>query len=235
MANRRVFFDIETLPDPTSPLFTKDLLVHLGGDPEDPAGWALSPELQKGQEEFVAQSLHPLRSRIACITLAVDSGPVTTPDGGAWDEVEAEMLLGMRDHLLDHGIGRGDLGYLVGHNIRGFDIPHCFLRCVKYGLPFRNWWPWPPMGGKPWEGGADRVHDTKEWLRGSRGFHLRLTETSRWLGLEMAPDDGDGSDVLRWWLLNRRDLITQHCEADVENQRRLYWHLFPHWAPKETA
>ena len=216
-----IFLDIETIPDPCESLFGLGLLAD---------------DLSDEQSAVLKQSLHPLRGRLACITLAAgadlpytieawdgDTEPPRTVE--AWDAIEVRMLTEMRVYLGEAGVTSKDLGLVVGHNVSGFDLPWLMVRCMRYRHPLRRWVPWPIIGGKPWEGGVERIRDTQIWSRGPNraGHPMRCTELCAYLGLVGEDEDqGDGSDVLRFWLSDQRHLITEHCEADVRRVQALY-------------
>lgn len=183
-------------------------------------------------DDLLGTALHPLRGRLACVTVQVghqgtprtitawrgpDGAPGPTAD--AWNRREAEMLEELRTVLGQEGVTRSRPGVLVGHNLKGFDLQWLYLRCLRAQHPLQGWLPWPELGGKPWSGGSDdRVHDTQVWLQGPgrAGRRLRLTETLGYLGLVAADADaGSGSSVARWWLEHQYHLIAEHCEVDV--------------------
>lgn len=204
------------------------------------------------QEALLKTSLHPLRGRIACVTVQVghDSTPVThtawtvsraadgvrplyrTPDTSeGWDAAERAILDALRATLGESGVTRRNPGVIVGHNVKGFDLQWLYVRALKHAHPLLDWLPWPLIGGKPWSGGSDdRIHDTMDWLRGpgKQGQRLRLTETLAYLGMVPADEDvGSGADVAGQWLRGEYAAIQHHCEVDVRRVMELHRRICP--------
>ena len=229
---KRVFLDIETTPDPSDPRF--------GESPEELADYMV----KVGREEmsYLRTGLVSSRARLASIAVAVDDGPVECqgiwktdwpgPVGDLewWDAGEFQLLEWLLETITKQGIHQGHAGIIVGHNVKGFDVPVLMHRAIRYDHRIGNWLPWPKPGDKPWD--VREHHDTWDLWKGT-AFSMKgggQSEICKMLRIDMAEDDGDGSDVYRWFIEERYQLIAKHNLADVADNREIYRRLCPAWA-----
>lgn len=172
-------------------------------------------------DAYAARALSPMTGRIHCICYAIDDGPVVTLEG-----VELRMLEDLNGALVTlepHDIT------LIGHNIKGFDLPFLRVRAMKHSTPLQH--SLPAATAKPWE---QPVTDTMEaWPCGSRfgkaNGSAKLTDIAAFLGIETPPNPIDGSQVLAAYLdPARRAAIAEHCRHDVEVLRSVWYRM--QWA-----
>lgn len=80
-------------------------------------------------------------------------------------------------------------GRLIGHNVKGFDLPFIFQRCYVHGIKCGHLVR-ALMRGKWWR--EDRVGDTQEaWLLGTGNGFIKLNALARILGLPQKSASGD--------------------------------------------
>ena len=108
---------------------------------------------------------------------------------------------------------------LVGHNLKGFDIPFIVKRCMAHGLKVPE--PLQILGKKPWE---VKHLDTMELLRfGSANMSLR--SACLLLGLDDPKSDTCGAKVWDMYRDGKLDSIAKYCDGDVEAVRGIYLKL----------
>lgn len=195
-------------------------------------------------EAYLRQSFHLTRGRVCSVAVAVDDRPVVNVHAGSiitdqneieaddittvWDAVEVDLLEAVRRELIEGGIRRKPWvpGILVGFNVQTFDLPRLYWRAVAYDHPLVSWFPWPRPDLKPWDIG-DRIHDLALHARGPNkaaryANAIRQVELAEYLGVDTSDQPGDGSQVYRWAVEGRYDLIGQHNVADVDELREIY-------------
>jgi hypothetical protein len=197
-----LFLDIETAPIPAAdPLWLE--YVHARGVSQDEA-----------EKLRLLTPLDPMLGRVVCIGVAgIADGDV--PEVLTGDE--ADLLAGLGDAL------RGLRITLVGHNVRGFDVPFLAVRarCHRmHGLArdlaaatlidTRDLWPRVEHYGAP----------PVPTVRGVNG--ASLPSICRALGLAHPGDTITGADVATAWEAGDRASVIDHCRADVERVRDVY-------------
>jgi predicted PolB exonuclease-like 3'-5' exonuclease len=106
---------------------------------------------------------------------------------------------------------------LVGHNIKGFDIP--FL--AKRYLARKKFIPktFQVVGKKPWE--IPHI-DTMELMRFGGGASMSLRSACLLLGIEDPKGSVCGSEVPQMFREGKVDTIGEYCKGDVIAERELY-------------
>jgi hypothetical protein len=196
-----LFLDIETAPIPgTDPLWREYLHAR-----------AVSPD--EAEILRARTPLDPMLGRVVCIGVAglMDSVEILPGDD------EAAMLAALGDVL------RGLRITLVGHNVRGFDVPFLIARARRHR-----------MHGLARELAATPLIDTRDlWPRVehygappvpvSRGINgASLPSICRALGIPHPGDTITGADVASAWESGDHASVVDHCRADVERVRDVY-------------
>ena len=201
-----LFVDIETAPiAATDPLWLEYLRAR--AVPPDEA------EILRARTP-----LDPMLGRVVCIGVAGLTGPVEVLSG-----VDEDLLLGGLADILHVQYSR-----LVGHNVRGFDVPFLATRarCHRMHSLARDL-------------AAAQMIDTRDlWARVehygappvpvSRGINgASLLSICRALGIPHPGDTITGADVASAWESGDRQAVVDHCRADVERVRDVYRILCP--------
>ncbi len=196
-----LFLDIETAPIPAAdPLWLE--YVHARGVSQDEA-----------EKLRLLTPLDPMLGRVVCIGIAGLTGPVEV-----LHSVDEDLPLGGLADILAVQPSR-----LVGHNVRGFDVPFLGVRarCHRmHGLArdlaaatlidTRDLWPRVEHYGAP----------PVPTVRGITG--ASLPSICRALGLAHPGDTITGADVATAWEAGDRASVIDHCRADVERVRDVY-------------
>lgn len=158
----------------------------------------------EARKTWEKRSLSPMTGRIACISYAIDDGPVQVIECSEDEERglrELRLFLGKPDRI-------------VAHNGHGFDFEYLWKRSVKHRLPelarqFRQ--------PKPWD---ERLVDTLLLWRMRRGGSLDAI--CQFLGIARAKSHIDGSGVLAAYTDGRWPEVVEHAAADIEDLRAVY-------------
>jgi hypothetical protein len=168
----------------------------------------------------------PEYSKILCISCAVvvekdseqEFKTVTYSGKGIpTDEEELETVENFFK-LVHKVFNERNYTHLVGHNIKGFDIPFILKKALMHGISYSKFpFQLQLRDRKPWE--MDHILDTKEMYRfGSYFLNATLGETCIALGVE-SPKDGavKGSEIYSYIYKeeNPIDEVKTYCELDV--------------------
>ena len=176
------------------------------------SGWAQQKYPDKEGDDLEAMAaLYPEFGQVCCIsyTDVRDSSVLVRHKLAANVEEEGEMLSALSNFL------NGDLT-LVGHNIKGFDIPFLAKRYMAHRLQVPK--SLMTIGRKPWE---IQHLDTMELMKfGSSNMSLR--SACLLLSLDDPKKDMDVSGV--WDCFKRKDMepIGRYCDGDVEAVRGVF-------------
>lgn len=101
---------------------------------------------------------------------------------------------------------------LVGHNIKGFDLPYILKRCIVHGVPIPYKLQLQKM--KPWE---NCLLDTSEiWKFGTYSGGASLSLICDLLQIPSPKENMYGGEVTEaYWNDNRLEDIKDYCESDV--------------------
>ena len=162
-------------------------------------------------------SLDGGRGEICSISFAVGDQPIVG-DIRADRETESDLIQWFWDALVRKIESRPDAGYgehvWIGHNIRSFDLPFLYKRCVILGIK-------PPFDVPFASGPSDRrVYDTMtEWA----GWGKMISQDNLCRALGLPPKDiMKGSDVYQYWRDGRYDEILDYNKADVSTVRDIH-------------
>lgn len=226
---RHLYVDVETIP--TQRQDVRDRLHEQAladaREAEPPANYKKPEAIDRWRAERIA----------AAPDAAEESVRKTALDGGygelvavcwAWDDEEVSslqrgeggefvLLDGLWRALRQRVVSGGHAIRWVGHNVT-FDLQFLHHRSVIHGI--RPTVPLPRLDAV-WKG---TYYDTMyEWagLRGS----VKLTTLCDMLGIDIADDDIDGSQVWAAYQDGRIDDIVEHCRRDVERVREIHRRL----------
>lgn len=167
---------------------------------------AKNPNADDKAIEKVA-GLHAEYGMIVCVGFAYreKDGKMTTTSVVNTDG-EREMLKEVADAIDEmHGV------QLVGHNIKGFDIPFLAKRMLANGIRVPS--ALSVMGKKPWE--INHV-DTLEQMRFGGDVSMSLQSACRLFGLEDPKAAVNGSEVAELYKDGKLDEIAKYCEGDAK-------------------
>ena len=156
------------------------------------------------EEEIQKMSLHPLSSKVICISTKRGDGDIFTDSGD--DESK----------LAEH-FNRifADPATLVTFNGKSFDVPHITIACERNNIPIHLSY---RTLIKKYD--IDRHIDLYEILSGFG--NERKGKLSDWcirFGIE--PPFGDGSLVAEWYQKEQWDNIAHHCSDNVDRTAKL--------------
>jgi hypothetical protein len=179
-----------------------------------------APDYAERYADYAA--IHAEFGRVVCVSCGV---PIELQGGGlglwvtSFSGPDERAVLEGFGHLLQRfwpGNAKPDLSAsrkLVGHNIKGFDVPYLCRRYRLLGLPLP-----PPLhvwGRKPWE--LAHLVDTQElWQFGDSRSWVALELLTELFGLPTPKDALGGEYVTRaFWHDKNYEQIAVYCEADV--------------------
>ena len=208
-----LYFDCETIPVQDAEkrkLYTKRI---------KPPGQYKKPEsIQKwlDDENNVTEALSKTAldgawGRLHCIGYAIDNGPLEC----IYDENEQGMIRNFKKLMFDKDrLPRR----LVGHYVKGFDIPFLHKRSIVNGLG-----PLFDYDSKPWEYNA---YCTGEMFSLERNKVPSLDTLCCALGVDSPKDGIDGSNVYDLFKQGKHQEIIDYCKQDVRAVRDIYNALF---------
>ena len=197
---RKFVFDIETTPRPG----IMDTFYPMWAETKYPG--------KEGQELEDMAALHAEFGMVCAIAIgnALTDDPPTVHTAGSVEE-ERDLLESVSD------IFDSENAILIGHNIKGFDIPFMakrFMaqlgfvpRALNFGVK------------KPWE--IPHI-DTMELMRFGGGASMSLRSACLLLNIEDPKGSVCGSEVPQLFREGRTAEIGQYCAGDVSAERELY-------------
>ena len=197
---RKIIFDIETTPRPG----IMDTFYPMWAETKYPG--------KEGQELEDMAALHAEFGMVCAVAYAnalTDDPPIVKTAESV--EEEAEMLADLYNIFDNENV------ILIGHNIKGFDLPFLSKRYIAqcHYLPKAlNF-----DGKKPWE---IPHKDTMEMMRFGGGASMSLR--SACLLLNVADPKGSvcGSEVPQLFREGKTDIIGNYCAGDVSANRLVY-------------
>lgn len=167
---------------------------------------------KEGQDLEDMAALHAEFGMVCAVSYApatTDEYPTTYTAGSLEDE--RELLYNLEDLLSKPGIT------LVGHNIKGFDIPFLAKRYMANGMQVPASLNVANM--KPWE---IPHKDTMEMLQFGKGNSMSLRSACLMLGLDDPKGSCCGSEVPEMFRNGEVGKIGSYCAGDVIAERELY-------------
>ena len=172
--------------------------------------WAKKKFPEMTEEELEHQAgLYPEFGMICAIGISESCGKPTSCTARNFSE-ERSMLIELREIL-------GETEELVGHNLKGFDLPFLAKRYLYHDLAVPK--TLRVAGKKPW----DIPHvDTMELMRFGGGMSMSLRSACFLLGLGDPKFSFDGSEVWDLFKKGEMGLIASYVEGDCSYTDKLY-------------
>ena len=189
-------------------------------------GWAQ----QKGHEEEDAwhfAALYPEFGRTCCVVLTEYDSRTDMPLQSKTfaqvlarntDEAEKDLLEAMEAAAYNLSAGQ-DIS-LIGHNLKGFDIPFLAKRFMALGLQIPDFL--RVAGKKPWE---ITHQDTMELLKFGSFSPMSLRSAALMLGIEDPKENVSGAQVADLYEAGELDKIEAYCRGDVSTTYQIYQKL----------
>lgn len=165
-----------------------------------------------------------LFSKIICISVSIYDGEETISK--SFTDSDESVLLFKFLKTVKSLISQG-FHYVIGYNIKGFDIPFVLKRSIINGIKYSNI---PKIfqikDAKPWD--MKYILDMKDWwCMGSFMLAETLDECCTSLGIDSPKDKISGADIYYYYYKKKCDIseISEYCEKDskvcIEIMQRL--------------
>jgi hypothetical protein len=163
-------------------------------------------------DEWRSNALKSLNLSVLCLCYAIDDSEIVKLYG------EEEEIFKQFDAMLGCIGHQSQTFILVGHNIKGFDIPIIWHRAIKYKL--KNIWNTFRVTRY-----SDRVHDTQDMfaITDARN-HYSQDKISQFFG-KKGKSDFSGKDVHDAYLNGEILKIVDYCADDVVDVRDNYYRI----------
>lgn len=173
--------------------------------------WAASHNKGETPEEQEHQAcLYPEFGMVCAVALHVVGTDTRFSMVAANEDGERELLYELGSYLDNNNA-------LVGHNIKGFDIPFLAKRYLAHKLPLPQAL---RLGGKkPW--GVPHL-DTMELMKFGGWTPMSLRSACLLLNIGDPKSEGDGSKVWEMFKAGKLDEIRKYCVSDVDHEEALY-------------
>lgn len=189
---KRLVIDIETVPQPG---------IMNTWFPQ----WAGEKNPDKTPEELEQLAgLYPEFGMTCCVCLKEYNTDHMAYASAALAEEEKAMLYELGSWLDQPGI------QLIGHNIKGFDIPFLAKRYIAQNLPLPN--SLKMAGKKPWE---VPHQDTMELMKFGGYAPMSLRSACLLMGLKDPKEKECGKDVWDLFKDGDKDRLVNYCSGDV--------------------
>ena len=209
-----IYIDIETIPGPVMPSI-EDLIANAPGNmkkPETIRAWAEENQM----EQYRKQALDSMQGEILAVGFAHnDDEPMCRirMSGGANERallelVEADLMRIVKEY-------KGVTPRWIGHNVKGFDLPWMWRKCLKYGL-------YDLARAIPKGRYAKDIEDTMEMWASDYKDHVSLSKIAAFFGLEGKAEGLDGSKVYDAYMAGEHDRIAEYCKGDVALTREIH-------------
>jgi len=172
--------------------------------------WAKNPEGLALEAHFETKAaLTPEFGKVVCIS-AIKKG-----------DTSVTSYYGDEEASLRSFIKYAKGCHLIGHYIKGFDLPFIQTRLAYFGIPLPGWLRF--YGVKPWE--ISHITCTKEaWKQSvmAKGKASSLAVVCMVLGVPTPKDGITGKDVGKAFYDGRIEEIVEYCEKDVIANAQVY-------------
>lgn len=208
-----IYIDIETIPGPVMPSID-ELVANAPGNmkkPETIRAWAEENQM----EQYRKQALDSMQGEILAVGFAHnDNVPGCAIRTGDMDEktllvmVEAALMQIVKTY-------KGVTPVWVGHNVKCFDLPWMWRKCLKYGL-------YDLARAIPKGRYTKDIEDTMEMWAIDYKDHVSLSKIAGFFGLNGKTEGLDGSKVYDAYIAGEHDRIAEYCKGDVELTRNIH-------------
>lgn len=194
----KIFLDIETIPAHENNHEVLREIHHKNSEKNS--------RVEKDFEKYLAQtSFDGGFGQIACISYAINNGPVQTLSGD-----ETEILNKFWEVVKDTNL-------FIGFNIMEFDLRFIYQRSIVLKVKPTRELNFARYRNDPI---YDIMHEWKKW---NMTASISLDTLAKILGLPTSKDGGiEGKDVAQAFKDGRIKEIYAYCERDVELTRKIY-------------
>lgn len=208
-----LYIDIETLPSENMPDI-EEVKAKCPGNikkPESIQKWAEENQMEIHKK----QALDSMQGRLLCIGWAFGDDPVQSLIVGM-DDVETEwnLLSYFKQELFGLNFSLNDYTW-IGHNIKTFDLPWIWRKCLQYRL-------FDLASYIPRQRYDKRIFDTLEQWAADFKDRVSMGDIAKFLGLESKQDGINGSQIFDLWQAGELQKIRTYCEQDVELVRQIH-------------
>lgn len=208
-----IYIDIETIPGPIVPPI-EELMEKAPASykkPETIRAWAAENQM----ELYRKQALDSMQGEILAVGWAYnDDEPRCAIRTGDMDEktllvmVEADLMRIVNTY-------KGVTPVWVGHNVKCFDLPWMWRKCLKYGL-------YDLARAIPKGRYTKDIEDTMEMWAIDFKDHVSLSKIAGFFGLDGKTEGLDGSKVYDAYVAGEHDRIAEYCKGDVALTRNIH-------------
>ncbi len=214
---RVIFLDIETIPNDN-----EALAQHFESKVEPRGGLTDPVKIEKSLNEKRAAirnkaGLSWMLGQPCAIAFAVNDSEVHVLLNEGNERQLLEQFMGAMASVCQMGGAQARIPHWVGFDLARFDLPYLYYRCVVNGVQ-------PSVSlrhmERPW---SKDISDLRYRLNGGEP-HIagKLPEHCLAMGIDIADDDIDGSQVAEAWANGEHELIRQHAIRDIERTRALW-------------
>lgn len=176
------------------------------------AEWAGNKNPDAAPEELeYSAGLYPEFGRVCCVCLKEYGTDDVLGRVARNLNDERDLLYWLGSYLDQPGVS------LIGHNIKGFDIPFLAKRYLAHSLPLPS--ALKLAGKKPWE---ITHQDTMELLRFGNFSNMSLRSACLLLGLDDPKENDSGKSVWDKFRAGDLESIQTYCEGDVNSTEAVY-------------
>ena len=207
-----IYIDIETIPGPVMPSI--DELMELAPasykKPESIRAWAEENQM----EQYRKQALDSMQGEVLAVGFAHNDDEPRCYIRNNADEksllatVESELMRIVKTY-------KGVTPVWVGHNVKCFDLPWMWRKCLKYGL-------YDLARAIPKGRYNKDIEDTMEMWAIDFKDHVSLSKIAAFFGLDGKTEGLDGSKVYDAYMAGEHDRIAEYCKGDVALTREVH-------------
>lgn len=209
----QITIDIETIPGPVMPSID-ELMENAPGNmkkPETIRAWAE----ENADSIYRKQALDSMQGEILAVGWAYnDDEPRCHIRTNGMDE-ESLLTLVEADLMRIVKAYKGVTPVWVGHNVKCFDLPWMWRKCLKYGL-------YDLARAIPKGRYTKDIEDTMEMWAIDYKDHVSLSKIAGFFGLNGKTEGLDGSKVYDAYLAGEHDRIAEYCKGDVALTRDIH-------------
>lgn len=207
-----IYIDIETIPGPVMPTI-EDLMEKCPSSykkPESIRAWAEENQM----EQYRKQALDSMQGEILAVGFAHNDDEPRCYIRNNADEksllatVESELMRIVKTY-------KGVTPVWVGHNVKRFDLPWLWRKCLKYGL-------YDLARAIPKGRYANDIEDTMEMWASDYKDHVSLSKIASFFGLDGKTEGMDGSKVYDAYMAGEHECIVEYCKGDVALTREIH-------------
>ena len=210
----QITIDIETIPGPVMPSI-EELMEKAPASykkPESIRAWAAENQM----EQYRKQALDSMQGEILAVGFAHNDDEPTCLIRTSQDINEKTLLALVEERLVQIvRTYKGVTPVWVGHNVKCFDLPWMWRKCLKYGL-------YDLARAIPKGRYTKDIEDTMEMWAIDYKDHVSLSKIAGFFGLDGKTDGLDGSKVYDAYIAGEHDRIAEYCKGDVALTREIH-------------